>query len=534
MAPDAAASATNNTYSLGLTRLLRPGHWLAIRSTHEEDPQPYRLQWVSDDQNRFILAHYTGNAVVVYSASELAEGFASDRLQLTENRDSPLSQRQWERKIRSAHETIVELATHDAATGLLNRKALIRELQYLEERDRRSGRSHALLSVELHTAEPDPQAVPTSMDQAVIEKAAEALSDSLSEADLLARTAPARFAVLLTDHTIAKAEVVAEQQRRRLVQLILGERLTVSMGVVGFQFGAPGSPTQLLAEAETASHRVIEDGGGYVATIRSETKEMAGLRDNMLKAARLDTALQQGELQLRMQRIEPSHPTTTDPRHLYEILIAVASGENDEQLCSPAEFIPAVERFGRMASVDRWVIRHVLEWCRERPKQFDGVAAFTINLAGTTLEDNYLPDYLSEEFARTGVAPDKICFELSETVVVQNLARAADLITHIRPLGCLFALDDVGAGRASYAYLANLPVDYIKIDGGFIRRVAVDDTDAAMVRSINDLAHYLGKQTIAEYVENAVIRKRLVELGVDYVQGYGVECPETLEQSPVA
>lgn len=519
-------------YWLGLAKLLRPGQWLGEAASGGQT-RALRLQWCDDARSRYIFADHTGTQPVVHQRHELADGLAQGSLWLTADLDASLTQRQWHRKIEASHKAVIELATHDARTSLLNRKALVRELQRLEERYRSSRQSHALLC--FHFADLADVGDETTENANTVRAIADRLTVDRHPNDRVGRTDTDSFVVFLAERTTARAEVVAEEIRRDLEPEASGGATSsrVSVGLIGFQFGGLQSTMQLLRDAEEACAEVMVSGGGRVATIRADERDLPALRENMQRAAQLDAALEAGNLQLRAQRIQSISHRGPTPHPLREILIAVGSGEDTEQLLSPAQFIPAAERFGRMASVDRWVIRNVLEWCRDNPRQAAGAKAFTINLAAATLHDTELIDYLHAEFARTGIAPDKICFELSETVAVQNLSRAADLVTGIRQLGCHFALDDVGTGENAHDYLANLPVDYIKIDGGFIRHIATDETDAAMVGSINALAHHLGKITIAEYVENEAILTKLETIGVDYVQGYGIGYPEPLSKLPL-
>jgi EAL domain-containing protein (putative c-di-GMP-specific phosphodiesterase class I)/GGDEF domain-containing protein len=535
MSQQSATADHLDPYWLGVVKLLRPGQWVRIHEARH-GPQVRRLQWINDGQTRFVFADYAGEQSVEYSWLELTSAMAAAKVELTNTLDASLSERQWHRKLHAAHDAIIDLATHDNATGLLNRKALIRELDRIEE-SRRGGRGdHALVAFRLTTAEGDGSGAPAA-NFGLTPEIADELRNALGEDDRLARTDTSGLVALLADRTVARAEVAAEELRRELARRLTAANgdapVVVSAGLIGFQFGALQQPSELIKEAEVVAAEAADDGRASVVTRRAEQREMSALRDNMKRAARLDAALEAGDLKLRAQRIQPLQRVGPKREQMREILIAVGSGEDDEQLLSPAQFIPAAEQFGRMASVDRWVIRRVLEWCRDNPRQASGVGAFTINLAGATLSDNGLVDYLTSEFARTGVAPETICFELSETVAVQNLARVADLVTQVRQMGCHFALDDVGTGYGADHYLANLPADFIKIDGSFIRHIVEDETDAAIVSSINELAHYLGKKTIAEYVENEAILERLEAIGIDYVQGYGVGYPEPLDRLPV-
>ena len=189
-------------------------------------------------------------------------------------------------------------------------------------------------------------------------------------------------------------------------------------------------------------------------------------------------------------------------------------------------FIPAAERYNFMSTIDRWVVRTLLERLASQiPRE---CASYAINLSGTSINDPQFLDFLVAEFSRTNVRHDSICFEITETAAIANLARANRFIETLRGLGCRFALDDFGSGLSSFGYLKNLPVDYLKIDGCFVKELAKDPVDYAMVEAINRIGHVMGLKTIAEFVENEDIRTRLRAIGVDFCQGYGIHVPEPL------
>jgi EAL domain-containing protein (putative c-di-GMP-specific phosphodiesterase class I) len=211
----------------------------------------------------------------------------------------------------------------------------------------------------------------------------------------------------------------------------------------------------------------------------------------------------------------------------YEVLISISGDEGE--IVAPAELLHAAERYNRMHAVDRWVVSNVLRWMHANPTAVSQLDHLSINLSGQSLNDATLLEFLFEMFQLYPVPRERICFEVTETAAIANLEDAADFIRELQMLGCRFSLDDFGSGLASYGHLKHLPVDYIKIDGSFIRGVADDVADLALVRSINEMGHLMGKQTIAEYVENDKIRALMAEIGVDYVQGYGVEKPKPLD-----
>ena len=210
----------------------------------------------------------------------------------------------------------------------------------------------------------------------------------------------------------------------------------------------------------------------------------------------------------------------------YELLLSLTN--KDGSLASPEEFIQSAERYGFMSLVDRWVVREAFQWINELIDAQKVVPSLAINLSGHSVTDDGFLDYLLEQISEFGVGTSKLCFEITETGTISNLVKAADFVRTFRNIGCKFSIDDFGTGLASHNYLRELPVDYVKIDGTFITNIHKNRNDYAMARSINDLAHFLGQETIAESVENDEIIETLQEIGVDYFQGWGVGRPKLL------
>jgi EAL domain-containing protein (putative c-di-GMP-specific phosphodiesterase class I) len=203
----------------------------------------------------------------------------------------------------------------------------------------------------------------------------------------------------------------------------------------------------------------------------------------------------------------------------------------DEQgkLLPPLAFLPAAERYNLMPAIDFWVIKTAFEYVRDTCTDRSVHTTCSINLSGATLCDEHLIAFIRDQFERCGISPTVICFELTETAAIANLDSAATLIRELKQIGCRFALDDFGSGMSSFGYLKTLPVDYVKIDGSFVKDMLHDSIDRAMVEAINNIGHVMGIQTIAEFVEDDAIREALENIGVNFAQGYGVGRPEPLE-----
>jgi EAL domain-containing protein (putative c-di-GMP-specific phosphodiesterase class I) len=181
-----------------------------------------------------------------------------------------------------------------------------------------------------------------------------------------------------------------------------------------------------------------------------------------------------------------------------------------------------------MPAIDRWVIRTTFAWMAENKDKVDAMGGVAINLSGRSLIDDTFKDFILEEVQKTGASMDRVCFEVTETAGIDNLTDAAEFILDMKKSGCTFALDDFGSGLSSYAYLKNLPVDFLKIDGAFVKEMDRNPSDFAVVKSISEIGHFMGKKIIAEYVENETILGMLREIGVDYAQGYVIDKPRRL------
>jgi EAL domain-containing protein (putative c-di-GMP-specific phosphodiesterase class I) len=210
----------------------------------------------------------------------------------------------------------------------------------------------------------------------------------------------------------------------------------------------------------------------------------------------------------------------------YELLLRMR--DENGRIVAPDNFIAAAERYGITPSIDRWVLENALRWLVSEADERERLAMCSINLSGQSLGDDKFLPYVIDQFQKSGLDASKICFEITETAAVASFSQANRFIQALKQLGCKFALDDFGTGLSSFGYLKHFPVDFLKIDGSFVREILHDPIDREMVRSINEIGHLTGKQTIAEFAENAEIIQMLKNIGVDYAQGYGVAQPQRI------
>jgi EAL domain-containing protein (putative c-di-GMP-specific phosphodiesterase class I) len=294
------------------------------------------------------------------------------------------------------------------------------------------------------------------------------------------------------------------------------------------------SVTSLLSAADAACYAAKNKGRNRVHVYQADDRDLAIQQGEMQWVARLAQALEDNRFRLYYQPIVQCNQTSSEGVH-YEILLRLVDEKGN--LVLPMAFIPAAERYNLMHTIDRWVIRTLFaslgEYYRENrnPCQLLGGGCdcwYAINLSGASINDEQFIDFVREQLALHQIPPQVICFEITETVAITNLRQAAQFMRSLKQVGCRFALDDFGSGMSSFAYLKNLPVDYLKIDGGFVKHIVDEPTDLAMVEAINNIGHVMGLQTIAEFVENDAILEKITAIRVDYAQGYGISKPRPL------
>ena len=356
------------------------------------------------------------------------------------------------------------------------------------------------------------------------------LRKRLRKQDSLARLAGNRFGILMENCTLQEAHRVLENIRQSMgdFNFIWMEKqfnTTISIGVVPIR-DYNSDIIEILAKADLACGAAKEAGGDRIL-VHTEDDETVGLRhEEMLWVERIEYAMRENRMCLYYQPIVGIRPDIREQH--YEILIRMA--DENGTMISPSTFLPAAERYNLSSRIDRWVISSTLEWLEKYSTRVEEDFCWGINLSGQSLADENLLGFVIRELDKYNIPPRHIYFEITETAAIANLKNAVRFITAMRGHGVRFALDDFGSGLSSFAYLKNLPVDFLKIDGIFVRGIVHNDTDYAMVKAINDVGKAMGKQTIAEFVEDFAIIEKLREIGVDFAQGYGICRPMPLAE----
>ncbi|WP_193222301.1 EAL domain-containing protein [Alkalilimnicola sp. S0819] len=418
-------------------------------------------------------------------------------------------------------------AQHDPLTGLLNRREFEASLWHALESARREKLQHAVCYLDLDQFKLVNDTCGHSAGDELIKQVGVLLHRRVSESDTLARLGGDEFGLLLHDCGLERARVVAEEfcEMMRSFRFDWQGKLfniNVSIGVV--LVDGTSSPSDLLAAADAACYVAKDQGRSRVHVVLPHDRELAHRHGEMQWVSRIQQALDEGRFVLRYQRIVPLRAG----ENMVEMLVSMIGPH--QELVPPGSFLPAAERFNLVTEIDRRVVRMVLERLAAADTVLAEMDVITINLSGQSVNDESFLDYVLATLDDTGADPQRICFEITETAVIAHMERAERFIQALRERGCRFALDDFGSGISSFGYLRALSVDYLKIDGMFVKNMVNEPVDRSMVEAIHQVGHVMGIETIAEFVEDEETRQMLEDLGVNYGQGFGLHRPEFLDK----
>ncbi len=430
---------------------------------------------------------------------------------------------------RRMAQRITWAATHDSLTGLVNRREFESRVEAALLSARNSNVHHVLCYLDLDQFKVVNDSCGHAAGDAMLKQLAGLLQTRLRESDTLARLGGDEFGVLLQGCALDRAQLIAAD----LLAAVRDHRFPwqgkafavgVSIGLVAIN-SATGSRADVFSAADTACYTAKEQGRNRVCVFQSSDADMAQRRTDMGWAARLTQALEDERLVLHYQPYLALGEHSAGGQHI-EILLRLI--DEDGKLVAPGSFIPAAERYNIMPAIDRWVVKTVFARYRDLLAQMGTPLTCAINLSGTTLNSDGILAFIREQSEQHRLPPDAICFEITETAAINNIRHATQFMRELKALGFCFALDDFGIGTSSLAYLKTLPVDYLKIDGSFVRNIVTDPIDRAMADTINRVGHIMGLQTVGEFAESAAVINELRALGVDFAQGYGVQRPQAL------
>ncbi len=426
-------------------------------------------------------------------------------------------------------------ATHDALTGLFNRKELEQRLQLALSSAKRESQQHAIFYLDLDRFKIVNDTCGHTAGDELLRQVATLFQGSIRSSDTLARLGGDEFGILLEGCPLESALRIANTllqriQKFRFVWQDKTFHIGVSIGLVMVNAESL-SINSILSTADAACYLAKNKGRNRVHIYQANDSELAQAKGETQWVMRIAQALEENRFCLYQQKIVSTASTQPHREH-YEVLLRL----NDEMgnVVSPMAFIPAAERYNFMPAIDRWVISQLFarlgqtKWSRCTSESGNYGCIYAINLSSDSINEDQFIDFLREQLALHQIPPQVICFETTETVAIANMGKAASLIHSLKELGCRFGLDDFGSGMSSFSYLKHLPVDYLKIDGSFVRHIVEEQIDLAMVQAINQIGHLMGIQTIAKFVENEDIFEKIKAIGVDYAQGYGIAKPQPL------
>ncbi|MCI0400729.1 MAG: EAL domain-containing protein [Gammaproteobacteria bacterium] len=430
---------------------------------------------------------------------------------------------------RQLSEELSYQASHDVLTRLVNRREFENRLMRTLQSAREGKTKHALCYLDLDQFKVINDTCGHVAGDELLRQLGDVLKGHVRQRDTLARLGGDEFGVLMEHCSLTQASRVANALQKAIqdFRFIWKEKrfsIGVSIGLVPIDAASEGVAS-ILRMADEACYAAKDGGRNRIHIYHHADTDLARRRGEMQWVSQINRALDEDRFHLVFQPIAPVI-TPNDGGDHYELLLRMEGHEG--RLILPGAFLPAAERFNLSTKVDSWVIGKALEWLTSHPNHLDRLAVCSINLSGHSLGEDAFLEFVFGQFNKTRIPPSKICFEVTETAAIANLSSATRFITALKELGCLFALDDFGSGLSSFAYLKNLPVTYLKIDGSFVRNMVEDPIDFVMVSSINEIGQVMGKKTIAEFVETEAILQLLRDIGIDYAQGYSIGQPRLL------
>ena len=422
-------------------------------------------------------------------------------------------------------------ANHDALTGLPNRRAFEGHLEQAIKACSEGRRSAAFCFIDLDRFKIVNDTAGHLAGDRLLQQVARLLESMTRRGDVLARLGGDEFGLLVWDCSLRRAKNMAQ----RLLASLNNDRffhgdsvfeIGASVGVTSIKTKVHASSSQVLAEADLACYAAKDEGRNRVQVYREKDHQLNRRREDMSRASLIRWALDNDRFELFAQPIVPLCQREASG-HRYEILLRMVGMDGD--YLQPEAFIPAAEHYGLMVKIDRWVLRQSLQLLAERPHD-----CININLSGLSLNERDTFEFIKSLLVASPIEPENICFEITETAAIRCLSAAKCLIKELRKTGCRFALDDFGNGLSSFSYLKQLPVDYLKIDGAFIRDILNDKHSWTMVRAIHQIAKSLDLETVAEGVESDEAVETLRTIGIDFVQGFAIGRPEPMVEGRIS
>jgi diguanylate cyclase (GGDEF)-like protein len=434
------------------------------------------------------------------------------------------------RRVSVKNRQLAYQATHDSLTGLTNRRVFEQRVERAIRQARAQSVTHVLMYLDLDQFKIINDTCGHAAGDRLLQQLAQLLRSSVRKRDTLSRLGGDEFGMLLENCPLDRGVAVASKLLEAVNSFTFNWgnsnfRLGMSIGVVPLNQSTSDIAAAMSA-ADSACYIAKESGRNGVQIAHLGDRRLLERHSEMQWTTRLTRAFQEDRFTLYYQPIVPCAGNRKTNRHI-EILVRMI--EADGSTVSPAAFLPAAEKYNLVLDIDRWVIESVFTWLAEKANGNDQPVTVSVNLSGQSIGSKEMLKLILDKTDKTGIAPEQVIFDITETAAVANITTATGFMLTLRGRGFRFALDDFGSGHSSFAYLKKLPVDFLKIDGSFVRDILSDPFDHAMTRSINELGHLLGMEIIAEHVETPEVAEELRAMGVNYVQGHAYAKPEPLD-----
>ena len=502
----------------------------ALLHADGQSPQQVRLAWKSGDGEDFALVDQRGIRALEANREELARQIHSDTLELTTTDQRALSKRVVDDLLFRLEDRLGKQKTQDTLTGLLNRGSFKPLLEHALTVPA-DGKRPVLVWIEIEKLKMISSSLGFEAGDFILVRTARLLRQVFSESDKLAYLGGDQFAALIFGNSAADATALADSFCAQLSARPVTWKDTklpicAGVGIVDLTEVTGDVPHLIgLASKSVAISRRIGCNRAHRYVV--DEPDTSQSSDSMESLIYVNQILEHGRLRLRAQKIAHTEDVAA-PAHHYEILLGVHDEHGD--MVNIGHFIAAAEAHNLMGQIDRWVTAEAIGWVGTSDNVATLLGGIAINLSGQTMNDRSFVAFVRDLLDEHGVPPAVVSFEVTETAAIGSFADARAIVQSLKNMGCRCALDDFGTGLSSYEYLRELPVDYLKIDGSFVKNIANNENDYAVVRSINEIGQLMGKQTIAEYAINADVLECLRTIGVDYAQGFGIHEPQYLDQ----
>ncbi|MAK91725.1 MAG: hypothetical protein CMI13_10885 [Oleibacter sp.] len=493
---------------------LQVGDWLLLT----EQDQSVSVVWIAHDASRFACVNHSGMKVIDFTLAELAAAFDDGRVKRLYEQDESAVDRSVDKLVQEIYRDLSEQANIDPLTGLFNRQHFLRLLQDRFLTNVRTETPGSLCMLDIDQFKLINKNYGVEGGDTCLQSVATILGEQ--ENVIASRIGSNEFALFLNQQDPATAMATAQQIKKQIEATNISSdegqfRIHLSMGLAAMSSDLEEA-SDLIEHGEAACLMAKEKGGSRIEVYEADDESHQRQDQFMAWGNKLNQALNNDQLQVQCVPVNAIQDRHKDSRQ-YEVMVSIED-ENGRQI-PPMDYLQAAENYNRMYALDRWTIEQLVQWLADHQAEAENISRFMLRLSGHAINDDSLLAYIFEQAREKDVPVKKLCFELNETSAIRNLEDAADFMHEMRSLGCKFVLSDFGTGQSSFEYLKVLPVDYVKIDRNFISGLHTSSADYALVKSIQEIAHFMAKKTIAEYSPNNNVWDILRTIGIDFIIG---------------